>query len=169
MKRIAGLEASAQELLRPGVGGRRVNGGPFRWKLRTPLETPVCILARDRLDNALTPDRLEQASADNLADLGLVVRKQVLRHPTHDLGDLVQPRRVQAIVRIPGVADEDGDPAVRDLPDAGVAKQALYSVELTGSLSALDQMVEGSQGVGLTTTELRDQRQDRGGIRSLPG
>src|SRR5439155_9002550 len=54
----------------------------------------------------------------------------------------IQPGRVQAIVRIPGVADEDGDPAVRDLPDAGVAKQALYSVELTGSLSALDQMVE---------------------------
>ncbi len=94
MERIAGLEATAEELAGLGLGRGRVHRRPLRRELRPPLEAPVAEGFGDVLPDLLASQVLEEPPADDLADLGLVVGDQVLGDATYDLRDPLLPLRV---------------------------------------------------------------------------
>src|SRR5439155_24996823 len=91
MERIAALEAPLQKL--PGLGLSRggINGSPLGRELRSPLEAPVAESLGDVLADLLAPKVLKKPPPDDLADLGLVVGDQLLRHGAYHLKDLLFP------------------------------------------------------------------------------
>src|SRR5690606_23079170 len=91
MERVASFEARLQELAGLLLGGGRIHRGPLRWKLRASLEAPVGILPGDVLPHALVAEIFEQPAADDLADLGFVVRDELLGDAPDLLRDEVLP------------------------------------------------------------------------------
>ncbi len=94
MKRVAGLEATTQELAGLGLGRGRVHRRPLRRELSPPLEAPVAEGLGDVLPDLLASKVLEESPPHNFADLGLVVGDQILGDAPHDLRDSFLPFRV---------------------------------------------------------------------------
>jgi hypothetical protein len=76
----------------------------------------------------------------------------------------VDPRRLAAGPRVPGVAHEDRHTSLWDLGDASLVEQGADAVEGGGLGPAAGQVVEGGEGVGLAAAELGDKGQHRGGV-----
>src|SRR3972149_5733466 len=108
MERVAGLEASLQELARLGLGRGRIHRGPLRRELRAPLEAPVAVGLGDVLPDLLASQVLEEPPPDDLADLGLVVGDQVLGDAPHHLRDPVLPLLIR--LRHLDLASRQADP-----------------------------------------------------------
>ena len=80
----------------------------------------------------------------------------------------VDPGRLPAISRVPGVADEYADAGGRSFGHPGFLQEIGHAGEIRGAGAGPGEVVEGGEGVGLAAAELGDQGQDRGRVSVRP-
>ena len=112
------------------------------------LEDPRDRLGAGRRGLRRGPERLDALVARELA------------------GD-VDPRRLAARLRIPGVAHEDGDACLRTRGEPSLPQQVGDAAERSGLVPVLRQVIERSQRVRLAAAELRDEREHRRRVLGL--
>jgi hypothetical protein len=79
------------------LGSGRVHGRPLGRKLGTSLEAPISEGLGDILSNAIAAQVLEQAATHDLADLGLVVRDELLGDTADLLGNQLLPTQLPLV------------------------------------------------------------------------
>ena len=156
------------------------NGGP---DLRLLVERRVPV-AHDLLQGGLVmdaktvrpdladeePPRLQRPRGTVDArglDLGLAEGGDAL--VAGQLAGEIDPRGLASFRRVPGIAHEDPDPGIGCFGKAGRGQQVGHARQRPGPNACAGKMVERGQGVGLSSAELGDEGEHRGGVLRPPG
>ena len=76
----------------------------------------------------------------------------------------IDPRGLASFRRVPGIAHEDPDPGIGRFRNARRGQQAGHARQRPGPSACAGEMIERGQGVGLSSAELRDEGEHRGGV-----